>query len=760
MDQVRRLVRDREVLRPGFMQAWPRLAHADAALVEEWAGATLELSQVNAGPSCIAAFWQAGAAAGPGRLQPVITGERAAAAICRHAGMRAALACLEALPAAIRLTAGNPAGLAAWWHGLDRLGREAPGLVQGVARQVEALLAGGDGRGFVDFVAAGLKATVNDKARRAAFFSLEDSLAKALLLRRSGTPGFADCERMLGAFITGLWGGDPWLKAGPRLKAGPPGADGSPRRTVIASGMALLPPVFAGVPVSGVRELYRAAAAHAYAHLAAPAVRRPVGQLKPLQVALVGLIEDARVEALAIRRFPGLRRLWAGFHVARPSGTQLSGAATTVSLMARLARGLLDPGYDDPDGFVAKGRALFAAADLDDPSISRAIGGLLGNDLGQMRVQFNAKTYAVEPAYRDDNMHLWDLPDTPDDALSMTVDAARGTDGDDGGDQQPGDGAPAPRARDAGPDDRGMVLATYPEWDAAAGVERPDWTTLRDTLPVLRPAGAEWAGEAGLRAQVARLVRSSLVGRSVRQSRQEDGEELDLDAAISAAIAQRGGMQPDARIYRDRRPRGRDLATLVILDVSQSTAAIGPGGQSVLAAERLAVAALAAALQAGALQAGALQTGGDVFALRAFASAGRDDVRLTRLKDFDEPMTPAVTARLAGLSPGLSTRLGAALRHAGAELAPQRTTRKLVLVLTDGEPSDIDVAHPQELVEDARRAVLGLRLRGIDVFGIVMDPDEAGSGAAIFGRHNTMAVRRLEELPARLADVYFRLAQR
>jgi len=738
LDQVRRLVRDREVLRPGFMQAWQRLAHADAAVVEEWAGATLELLRVNAGPSCIGAFWRAGAAAGPGLLHPVLAGGRAAADICRHAGSRAALECLEALPSAIRLTRGDPAGQAAWWRGLDRLAREAPGLVQGVARQVEALLAGGDGVGFVDFVAAGLKATVNDKARRAAFFRLDDPLANALLLRRSGAPGFADCERMLGAFVAGLWGGEP------RLKARPPGADGPPRRTMIASGVALLPPVFAGVPAADVRELYRAASAHAYAHLTAPAVRHPVLQLKPLQVALVGLVEDARVEALALRRFPGLRRLWAGFHGARPGGT-----ATTVNLMARLARGLLDPAYDDPDGFVARGRALFAAADLDDPAISRAIGGLLGNDLGQMRLQFNAKTYAVEPAYRDDNMHLWDLPETPDDALSMTVDSARAS-GDGGGEEQPGDGEPAPRARDAGQDDRGAVLATYPEWDSAAGVERPDWTTLRDTLPVLRQASSAWDGEAALRAQVARLVRSSVIGQSVRQSRQEDGEQLDLDAAIGATIARRAGLQPDPRVYRDRRPRGRDLATLVILDVSQSTAAIAAGGRSVLAAERLAVGALAAALQAR----------GDVFALRAFASSGRDDVRLTRLKDFDEPMAPVVTARLAGLSPGLSTRLGAALRHAGAELAPLRTTRKLVLVLTDGEPSDIDVAQPQELVEDARRAVLGLRRRGIDVFGIVMDPDGAGSGSTIFGRHNTMTVRRLEELPARLAGVYFRLAQR
>jgi len=147
LDQVRRLVRDREVLRPGFMQAWQRLAHADAAVVEEWAGVTLELLRVNAGPSCIGAFWQAGAVAGPGLLQPVLAGGRAAAGICRHAGARAALDCLEALPAAIRLTRGDPAGQAAWWHGLDRLAREAPGLVQGVARQVEVLLAGGDGMG-------------------------------------------------------------------------------------------------------------------------------------------------------------------------------------------------------------------------------------------------------------------------------------------------------------------------------------------------------------------------------------------------------------------------------------------------------------------------------------------------------------------------------------------------------------------------------------------------------------------------------------
>jgi hypothetical protein len=739
IDLVQQLAAARDRLRGEFAEIWPAIAMHPEALTERWASITLGFAQVNAGPACIAAFWRVTAAVDGRCLPAMLDGGEAAIDICRFAGARAAQACLEALPDAIRLTRADAVQLGAWWRGLARLGREAPAMVEPVVLRSDYLLAGGDGAWFSDFVSAGLKATATDKARRAAFFALDDPLAVALLARRGGVKGFADAERMLSAFIAGLWGVEA------RLKAADPAPAGTPQRTMIASGTVLLPAVFSGAPQTGMRALYRAAAAHAQAHLITPGTPQPVGNLKPLQVALIGLLEDARIEALSIRRLPGLRRLWAGFHVAQPGGPR-----TAINLMARLSRALLDPDYADDDGFVQKGRALFAAAQMEDAMLSRRIGGLLGNDLGQMRLPFNATTYAAEPAYRDDNMHLWTLPDVPDDAMSMTVDTARGTEADDAGKQQPGSGAPAPRAREAGREERGMVLATYPEWDSAAGVERPDWTSLRDTIPLLGQVDTTAADDAVMRARIARLVQRSAVGQSVRQKREANGDQIDIDAAVAAAIAQRGGQQPDDRVYRDRRPRGRDLATLIILDVSQSTLVPDASGQSVLAAERRAVTALALALESR----------GDHYALRAFASAGRDDVRLTRLKDFDEPFSATVGARIAGLASGLSTRLGAALRHAGAELAPLRTTRKLVLVLTDGEPSDIDVADPRELVEDAKRAVRGLRQRGIDVFGIVMDPQGAGSGAAIFGRHNAIAVRRLEELPARLAGVYFRLAQR
>src|SRR6202044_3237078 len=114
----------------------------------------------------------------------------------------------------------------------------------------------------------------------------------------------------------------------------------------------------------------------------------------------------ARIELLAMRRLPGLRRLWLPYHVAVPTGV-----ATAPTLLARLARALFDPQYRDDDSFVAKGRAMFEARQsrLEDPAISREIGMLLGNDLGQMRIQFNAKTYVVEPVYRDDGLGLWDF---------------------------------------------------------------------------------------------------------------------------------------------------------------------------------------------------------------------------------------------------------------------------------------------------------------------------------------------------------------
>ena len=282
----------------------------------------------------------------------------------------------------------------------------------------------------------------------------------------------------------------------------------------------------------------------------------------------------------------------------------------------------------------------------------------------------------------------------------------------------------------------------------------PDWTTVREIAPTPGPVHRLeeiLAKDPGLIARIDRLVRAARVGRPVRLKRQPDGLDLDLDATIDAAKALRTGEIPDERIHLRKVPRSRDIAATILIDMSESTRDLVPAaGSSVLDVEKYAVAALARAM--GAL--------GDTFALRAFASIGREEVRIVRVKDFSQSFDTAGMARLAGLRPGYSTRLGAALRHAGAELEPIAAMRRLVLVLTDGAPSDIDVADPADLVEDARRAVLSLRTRGIDTFGLTLDPNGEGAGAGVFGRSNHLPVRRIEDLPGRLSELYFRLARR
>jgi len=58
-------------------------------------------------------------------------------------------------------------------------------------------------------------------------------------------------------------------------------------------------------------------------------------------------------------------------------------------------------------------------------------------------------------------------------------------------------------------------------------------------------------------------------------------------------------------------------------------------------------------------------------------------------KDFKQHFDDDANSRLAGMQGGLSTRMGAAMRHAAHYLLKQPERRKLLLIVTNGEPADI-----------------------------------------------------------------------
>ena len=461
---------------------------------------------------------------------------------------------------------------------------------------------------------------------------------------------------------------------------------------------------------------HAAAAAHATAHLVySPSSFDGTG-LGPLARALAGLLEDARVEALAMRELPGLARLWRPLHVATP---QLGSDAE--SLLQRLARALVDPGYDDPDPWVRKGRGLFfidaalGLSALRTPAEVRRAATLLGHDIGQRRLPFNAKGHAPAPAYRDDHRWMWpvDVPVAPP-GVSPQRDDTR-----------------------AEPVEFPLDAVRYPEWDRLIARLRPHWTQVTETavVAVEDPPPAD-AAVRGLRGPLHRLAGADRSGR-----RDEDGDVFEPSALVEWRVARRLRKATDPRVYRAQAARIGSAALWLLVDQSASAATPdGDAGDDRLRSATRAAGAIAVALQAS----------GVACAIAGFSSAGRDAVRMRVAKTFDAPADRSMHARLQALRPGGSTRLGAALRHAAARVAGRQATRSWVIVLSDADAHDIDIHDPRYLADDARHAVHAAAGRGVRIVALVLGRNGMAQALRVFGSGRARALPGLQALPAAL----------
>lgn len=303
-------------------------------------------------------------------------------------------------------------------------------------------------------------------------------------------------------------------------------------------------------------------------------------------------------------------------------------------------------------------------------------------------------------------------------------------------------------AEQAGGPDADAALP-YPEWDWRSSSYRPHGATV--WLRAAPPGPPEWL-EATLDAHRSMLheVRRRfelLKSRRVPVRRQLDGDDIDLEACIEARADFAAGLPLPQRLYRSDRRLQRDLALLMLIDVSGSTDAWVGEGRRVIDVAREALLLVSLALDGM----------GAPFAVQAFSGEGPHGVVVRGVKHFHEDYGQDVALRIAGLEPEHYTRAGAALRHATATLMRQPAAHRLLLLLSDGKPNDIDQYEGRYGLEDMRQAVTEARLQGISPFCLTIDRQAASYLPAVFGAHHYALLQHPQRLPQVLLEWLQRL---
>jgi nitric oxide reductase NorD protein len=286
-----------------------------------------------------------------------------------------------------------------------------------------------------------------------------------------------------------------------------------------------------------------------------------------------------------------------------------------------------------------------------------------------------------------------------------------------------------------------------PEWDWKRRAMKADFCRLQTM--VAREAEPQPLPER-LRRHARKLKNQFAALAPVRrwQKAQPDGSELDIDACVRIAADRLAGWHfSGAGAYLNHRPTERDLACLVLADLSLSTDAYANDEQKVIDVIRDSLMLFGEALSAT----------GDAFAFYGFSSLKRNFVRFHEIKTFDRPLDAAARGRIAALKPGYYTRIGAAVRRATQLLEKQPANRRLLLILSDGKPHDIDHYEGRYGIEDTRMALIAAREAGIKPFCVTIDREGANYLPHLFGPAGYTIVRRPEDLPDRLPLLYAQL---
>ncbi|MBT4123372.1 MAG: VWA domain-containing protein [Candidatus Ruthia sp.] len=587
-------------------------------------------------------------------------------------------------------------------------------------------------KGIYEWINYGLRYFKDHPERQQEYFSLSTADSKAVFQRQRKGLLFTNIERPINLFQRALWKTDfmyaPYSPDFEKLEHFHP---------YIEDDVIRLPDIYEDLNGVSACKRYMALVAHLVAHHQFT-TKIVADNVSPQQRFFTEVFEDARVEHLAMQEYPGLKSLWLSLI---PLVDEFDCDDKHQSCLRHraimLTRALIDDDHPYKNqtilDYVDKFKELMSTGEsttLD--SLSLGLGYLIKTRSASDALA-NIYFENTETTYRDDNRSIWLFIEEFDEEDNIFEHQKKSEDED--------------------KDDVEVIPPHYyDEWDYAHESYKPDWAAVYERLHTSTDASKIdriLEKHSGLVKQLKKVLDLLKPQNKKRIRYQEEGAELDLDIALRSVIDIKNGTQPDTRINVDFEHDSRSVSVLLLLDLSQSlNEVVGDTGQTILELSQEAVSLLA----------WAVEQLGDNFAIAGFNSDTRQKVMYYHIKGYGEHWDDTVKARLADLKPELSTRMGAAIRHGAHYLDLQQSDKKLMLILTDGEPADIDIHDPQALIQDTHKAVQEVQQKGMYPYCISLDKKADEYISDIFGSHYSV-IDRIESLPKELPQLFLSLTK-
>ena len=283
----------------------------------------------------------------------------------------------------------------------------------------------------------------------------------------------------------------------------------------------------------------------------------------------------------------------------------------------------------------------------------------------------------------------------------------------------------------------------YKEWDTSLNNYRKDWCRLKEIVNEDTIEEVEIENVEALRHAEHRIRKTfdQLINDQKFMRGQNDGDDIDIDAWVSA----RSGKSKDADDYQNlyirNNTNNRDVAIMFAVDLSGSTS----GWKNTMIK------------QSTWLLCKTLARMGDQYAVYGFSGAGRSDCRVYPVKKFDENYTKSVKSRIFSMQPDQYTRMGVAIRHLSMLLGKTTAKTRILFVLTDGRPDDVDSYRGHYGVEDTRLALNEAKALSLKPFVLTFDKEGMDYLPSMLGSNRYQLITDISQLPIQISTIYKQL---